>query len=100
VRKLGKIADAIPPDLADPFIMFAKTGVFTAEEIRLAQTLNTVYRQRVILLSQDELEPYHVYERARARLLGHEQVTTNLTDMAQVTRSLWFPPSLPGPPAA
>jgi hypothetical protein len=92
VRKLGKLADAVPSDMADTFIMFAKTESFTDDEVRLGQTLNSQYRKRVILLSVDELEPYYVYERSEKRL-GREAIATNLSDMAQVTHRLWFAPS-------
>lgn len=33
VRKLGRLADAIPRDLVDAFIMFAKTDAFTKDEL-------------------------------------------------------------------
>ena len=89
VRKLGLLADAIPTDLADALIMFAKTDVFTEDELRLARTLNQQNRKRVILWSRDELEPYHVYERSRARL-GQLQYAGSLTDMAVATERLWF----------
>lgn len=92
VRKLGKLADAVPSDLADTFIMFTKTETFTNDEVQLAQTLNSQYRQRVILLSVDELEPYYVYERSEKRL-GHDATATCLTDMAQATHRLWFAPT-------
>jgi hypothetical protein len=91
VRKLGKLADAVPSDLADAFIMFAKTEAFTIDEVQLAQTLNSQYRKRVILLSVDELEPYYVYERSEKRL-GQDATATCLTDMAQATHRLWFVP--------
>jgi hypothetical protein len=92
VRKLAKLADALPQDLADTFIMFAKTATFTNDEVQLAQTLNSQHRKRVILLSVNELEPYHVYERSEERL-GHDAIATNLTDMARATHRLWFDPT-------
>jgi hypothetical protein len=92
VRKLSKLVNAVPSDLADTFIMFAKTEAFTFNELQLAQTLNSQYGKRVILLSVDELEPYHVYERSEKRL-GHDAIATNLTDMAQATHRLWFSPA-------
>jgi hypothetical protein len=94
VRKLGKLSDAVPPNLADTFIMFAKTDLFTENEIRLARTLNTEYHHRVILWSVDELEPYHVYERSEERL-GQDGYATTLTDMARVTHRLWLEPTPP-----
>jgi hypothetical protein len=92
VRKLGKLADAVLPHLADAFVMFAKTDAFTNAEVQLAQTLNTQYRKRVTLLSVDELETHYVYERSEKRL-GHDASATCLTDMAQATHRLWFDPT-------
>jgi hypothetical protein len=89
VRKLGKLADAIPKDLAQSFILFSKTDTFSADEARLAMSLNTQYRRRVILWSRDELEPYFLYERS-ADKLGEKRYATTLTDMANITHRLWF----------
>ena len=49
IRKLGNLANAIPRDLAQAFIMFSKTETFSSEEIRLAKTLNSEHRRRIIL---------------------------------------------------
>ena len=65
VRKLGQLADAIPHDYAEAFILFSKTGTFSPEEIALARSLNSRHRQRVILWSRDELEPFYPYERSK-----------------------------------
>lgn len=88
VRKLGTLADAIPSEIAKAFIMFAKTGTFTQHEVALAQSLNSPGKERVILWSQDELEPYFVYQRAGDRLgdIG----TSSLTEMVQATNKLFF----------
>jgi len=69
--------------------MFAKTDRFTPDEIALARTLNS-RRQRVILWSQDELEPYHVYERSEHRLPEKLKYSRTLTDLARITNVLWF----------
>jgi hypothetical protein len=89
VRKLGKLAKAIPKHLAQCFILLSKTETFSPDEIALARTLNTEYERRVILWSRDELEPYYLYERAQDRL-GERRYATTLTDMANVTHQLWF----------
>ena len=52
-----RLANAVPRELADAFILFSKTGTFSPNEIALAKTLNTKYRRRVILWSREELEP-------------------------------------------
>jgi hypothetical protein len=46
-------------------IVLAKLCPFTPEEIELAKTLNDKYRQRAILLTDRELEPYRIYERTQ-----------------------------------
>lgn len=89
VRKLKKLADAISPDIAQVFILFAKTAAFTENEIKLAQQLNNEYEKRVVLWSDRELEPYHVYERSKDHK-GKDIYATALTQMAQVTEQLWF----------
>jgi hypothetical protein len=89
IRKLGKLARAIPKHLAQSFVLFSKTETFSPDEIRLAQTLNDQYVRRVILWSRDELEPYFLYERAADRL-GEQRYASALTDMANITHRLWF----------
>jgi hypothetical protein len=89
VRKLGKLASAIPRHLAQPFIMFSKTETFSPEEVRLARTLNSEHERRVILWSGDELEPYFLYERSADRL-GQDRFAPSLTSMANNTHRLWF----------
>jgi hypothetical protein len=76
VRKLGKLASAVPKHLAQSFK-------------RLAKTLNTQYERRVILWSRDELEPYFLYERSAGKL-GQGRYASALTDMANNTHDLWF----------
>jgi hypothetical protein len=89
VRKLGKLADAVPSDLAQAYILFSKTVAFTSDEIALTKTLNTQHRRRVILWSREELEPYFVYERSKAKL-GDKWHAVSLANMAEITRRLYF----------
>jgi hypothetical protein len=86
---LGKLANAIPKHLGQCFILFSKTEAFTPDEVALARTLNSQHERRVILWSQEELEPYFLYERAADRL-GQSHYATTLTEMANVTHELWF----------
>ncbi|WP_354033756.1 hypothetical protein [Bradyrhizobium sp. S3.2.6] len=89
IRKLCKLADAVPREIASAYILLSKTGTFSPDEIALAKTLNTDYRRRVILWSRDELEPYHVYERSKEKL-GDNWHAVSLSDMARITRHLYF----------
>jgi hypothetical protein len=89
VRKLGALADAVPRDLAQAYILFSKTGTFSPDEITMAKGLNTKHTRRVILWSRDELEPFYPYERSQAKL-GDQWTASTLTDMANVTQLLYF----------
>ncbi len=89
IRKLGKLADAVPRELAESYILLSKTGKFSSEEIARAKTLNTEHRRRVILWSGDELEPYYLYERSREKL-GDNWHAVSLSDMVRITRQLYF----------
>jgi pyridoxal/pyridoxine/pyridoxamine kinase len=88
VRKLGKLADAIPPNMAEAFVMFAKTTTFTTDEITLAKSLNSSNRQRLILWSREQLEPYVAYERSEDRL-GRRLHASSLIDTVEATAKLW-----------
>lgn len=66
IENLRRVADALPRKRFKTFILLAKLNPFTPEEIERAKTLNTEHKQRAILLTARELEPYHIYERAKA----------------------------------
>ena len=88
VRKLERLADAIPSDMAEAFVMFAKTTTFTTDDVTVAKTLNSSGKQRLILWSQEELEPYLAYERSKDRL-GGRSYASSLIDMVEATTKLW-----------
>lgn len=64
---LAKVADALPIRRVNAFIVFAKTGTFSAAEVDACRLAQGKWRERVILLSKDELEPYHIGERHSRR---------------------------------
>jgi hypothetical protein len=89
VANLRSIADALPKDRFEPYIVFAKLAPFTPEEIALAGSLNGPYQARVVLLTARELEPYHVYERTE-KDLKMKLPSGSLVELAQATRRLYF----------
>lgn len=92
VRKLSQVADAFPKNRIAPFIVFSKTAPFTSDEIarcRAAQPAGL--RNRVILLSDRELEPYFVYEWAEKEFVI-DATAVSLEDLANTTHSLYFDP--------
>ena len=89
VENLKQVANAIPAHRFDTYVLLARLSPFTEDEIALARTLNDEYRQRVILLSARELEPYHLYERVE-RDLGIDSHGGSPAEMAKVTARMYF----------
>lgn len=91
VRNLTAVADAFPSDQFEVFIAFAKLTAFTPEEIVLAGAVNTEYRRRLILLTDRELEPYHVYNRT-AEAFDIDQAAVSFEDLARATQDIFIEP--------
>lgn len=93
VSNMTAVLNAFPNARFERFLIFAKTGPFTQEEIdrcKRAQMNNG--RIRVILLSDRELEPYHAYERA-SKEFEMNSTAISLGDLARSTYQLYFNPS-------
>jgi hypothetical protein len=91
IQNLRAIADAFPRDRFDAYILLAKLCSFTPQEIELAKSLNEEYRKRVILLTDRELEPYHLYDRT-GKLFKVSGYGSNAEDLALATESIFFNP--------
>jgi len=91
VRKLTQVADAFPKDRIHAYIIFSKTTLFAPDEIARCRTAQLPGRKRVILLSDRELEPYFVYERA-AKEFQIDATAISLEDLANTTHALYFDP--------
>ena len=88
------VADAFPRKHFHAFVIFAKTAPFTQEEIdRCKEAQRGNGRSRIILLSDRELEPYFVYERA-AKDFEIDPATNSLSDLARTTYQLYFHPTM------
>lgn len=90
VENMVAIANAFPPDKVHAFIVFAKTGEFSNDEIDLCRTAQK-NPPRVILLSRRELEPTFVYKRA-AKQFDIKEVTISLAGLARNTVDIFFDP--------
>jgi hypothetical protein len=91
-KKLAAVADSLDSAKFEAYIVFSKTGPFTPEEIencRGAQLKGGGLR--VILLSDRELEPYFVYEKA-SQQFEVRQSGVSLEDMARATHDIFFSP--------
>jgi hypothetical protein len=99
VRNLALVADALTAGGdCEAFVVFAKTTQFTAEEVERCKAAQGKYERRVILLSNRELEPYFMYERADKQFEIHS-VAVTLEDMVRATENIYFDPKPKAQPA-
>jgi hypothetical protein len=89
IGNLRRIADALPENRFETYILLVKLGPFTPEEIALARTLNGPYQRRVIMLTARELEPYHIYERTEQEL-GIQSHGGWPAELAAITSRIYF----------
>jgi hypothetical protein len=89
IASLKRIADALPRKRFETFVLLSQLAPFSADEIENAKMLNDKYRRRVILLTARELEPYFIYERARAEVSAERYAGTPEA-MAAMTAKIYF----------
>ena len=89
IDRLGAVADALPDDRFEAYILLAKLNPFTPGEIAAAGTLNKPFHRRVILLTADELEPWHIYDRVREELRSHAHAGS-AAQLANMTAAQYF----------
>lgn len=90
IDHLKRVADALPRNRFETYIVLAKLCPFTAAEIALAKTLNDEYRRRAILLTARELEPYHIFERTKFEFPNIDQYANSPEDLAAATVEMYF----------
>jgi hypothetical protein len=96
IETLVRIANALPAKRFKTFLLISKLSPFTADEIECAKALNTQYKQRAILLTARELEPYHIFERTKEEF-DIDQYAGSPEDLAEATAKMYF--SAPDPAA-
>jgi len=101
ISNLKRVADAFPQDRFETYILLAKLCPFTPQEIEAAKVLNEPYRRRVILLTDRELEPWHIFQRTKAESGINDLHADSAEDLALATAALYFkepeqpPPGMP-----
>jgi len=90
VENLRRVADALPRHRLKTFLLLSKLSAFTPDEIDIARRLNHEHEARAILLTDRELEPYHLYERAKGEYGLEREYASSPEDMAEVTRRIYF----------
>jgi hypothetical protein len=90
IDNLKQVADALPDSRFDVFVLLAKLAPFTPDEILLAQSLNSEpYQRRVIMLTQRELEPYHLFEKTNIEL-GLDLDGQTAENLVNATHEIYF----------
>jgi hypothetical protein len=90
VDNLRRVAEALPENRFETFIVLAKLCPFTANEIALAKTLNDEYRRRVILLTARELEPNRFFERTKLEYKEIKEYASTPEELANATAEMYF----------
>jgi hypothetical protein len=94
---LRAVADALPHERFEAYILLAELNPFAPEEIAAARTLNGAYQRRVILLTADELEPWHIFDRLPEELKQNARGGT-AENLANLTAARPFPEPPPNQP--
>jgi len=89
VENLRRVAEALPRERFETYVVLSKLAPFTREEIELAKTLNTEYERRAILLTARELEPYHIFDRAQSEV-DRKHHGGSPEDLAAATAEMYF----------
>lgn len=102
IANLRAVADSFPRNRFKVYILISKLCAFTQAEIELARSLNDEHQLRVILMTERELEPYHLFERT-AKLFQIDRYASSAGDLARATVAIFLNPQpIPDavPPAA
>lgn len=91
ISNLRSVADSFPSDRFEVFILLAKLCAFTPTEIELARSLNGEYQFRVIMLTERELEPYHLFERTE-KLFKINRYASTPQEIAHATVAIFLDP--------
>ena len=89
IDNLAKVRDALKHEELDVYIVFSKLAPYIDEEIRLCQSLQPEHERRVIMLTDQELKPYDMYEWTPKKA-GISEYAFDLDDMAQNTHIMYF----------
>ncbi len=90
IGNLRHIAAALPNNRFDVFILLAKLGPFSPDEISLAKSINAESgMRRVIMLTARELEPYYLFEKTNIEL-GLNLHGHTAENLANATHEIYF----------
>jgi hypothetical protein len=90
IANLKALADALPKKRFETYVVLAKLCEFTEDEIAAARTINEPYRPRAILLTHQELEPWHIYDRIKKKRTDLKLRGGRASELARGTAMLYF----------
>ena len=91
IVNLRAVAESLPRERFEVYILLAKLCAFTPSEIELARSLNDEHQLRVIMLTERELEPYHLFERTK-KLFKIDRYGLSPADLARATVAIFLDP--------
>jgi hypothetical protein len=91
IANLRAVADAFPRRRFKVYILLAKLCAFTPAEVELARSLNDEHELRAIMLTERELEPYHVFERTE-KLFRIDRYARSPEELARATVAIFLDP--------
>ncbi|MCK9425423.1 MAG: hypothetical protein M0Q21_05205 [Ignavibacteriaceae bacterium] len=90
VDNLVLFANKIPQDRFDVFLLFSKLNEFTSEEINCCKKVNNNTACKLIMLTDRELEPYHLYSRTIKEFPNIDKHTISLEQMVANTHKMYY----------
>ncbi len=94
IENLKRVGALVPAERFEVYYLLSKLAGYSVEEIALASTLNDKYHNRAILLTVDELEPYHIYERSTDKV-AKDSHASSAKDLARITTHVYFETKVP-----
>lgn len=97
IANMRAVADSFPRERFEVYILLAKLCAFTPAEVELARSLNGEHQLRVIMLTERELEPYHLFERTKG-LFKIDRYSGSPESLARATVAIFLDPqpAVPG----
>lgn len=89
VENLSKVGDSFPGNRIKTYLLFSKLAQFSDEEVEHCKKGQEKYRNRVIMLTDRELEPWFIYEDTE-KLFDVNRHAIRWEDLATNTLNIFF----------
>lgn len=89
VSKMRMVAESLEEFGINTFVIFSKLTDFSPDELKCCLKVNEKYRNRLILFTKRELEPYFLYEKT-AKQFDVKRHVHSFSDMVKVTHRVFY----------